>query len=90
MYNEFVKTRSVKSTELKEVILEFDKETKEVLVEIDKTLVKFLKPHQVEGIKFMYDCVVETLDQLKNSEGSGCILAHSVCLILYSYCLCNY
>lgn len=62
------------------MILEFDKETKEPLVEVDRTLVKFLKPHQLNGIEFMYNCVVETTDQLEGegSEGSGCILAHSM------------
>ena len=73
-----VKTRSLKSADVKELILEFDKETKEPIVEVDKTLVKFLKPHQKNGIEFMYNCVVETIDQLDTSEGSGCILAHSM------------
>ncbi|CAG2106633.1 unnamed protein product [Medioppia subpectinata] len=77
-YNDLMKDRTLKSTDVKELILEFDKDTKEVLVEVDHTLVKFLKPHQTDGIQFMYNCLIETVDQVEGSEGSGAILAHSM------------
>ncbi|KAL4229967.1 hypothetical protein ACF0H5_010356 [Mactra antiquata] len=57
-------------------VLEMDKEKKEPLIEVDRTLIRKLKPHQVEAVRFMYNCCVETLDQAKNEKGSGCILAH--------------
>ena len=34
-------------------------------------LAKFLRPHQREGVKFMYDCVLG----MKDFDGAGCILA---------------
>ncbi|XP_014671870.1 PREDICTED: transcriptional regulator ATRX-like [Priapulus caudatus] len=59
------------------LVLERDPKTKEPLVEVCSELVLQLKPHQVEGVQFMWDCLVETLDQLdKGEEGSGAILAH--------------
>lgn len=58
------------------LILEHDAESKEVLMEVRRTLLSSLKPHQRDGIKFLYDCCCENLDRLKNKEGSGAILAH--------------
>ena len=60
-----------------ECVLDFDEETKEVLVEVDKKLVKKLKPHQVGGIKFMWDCCFESLAQIKAKKiPGGAILGH--------------
>lgn len=39
-------------------------------------LVKKLKPHQREGVKFLWDNCFESLDAMETSNGSGCILAH--------------
>lgn len=61
---------------VEKLILDFDEETKEELVSVDKDLVKRLKPHQARGIKFMWDACFESLEQIKNSKGSGCIIAH--------------
>lgn len=58
------------------LVLDIDEETKEELVVVDKELVKRLKPHQAQGIKFMWDACFESLEQIKNSKGSGCIIAH--------------
>lgn len=58
------------------LILDFDTESKKELVTVDRGLVKFLKPHQKDGVKFMWDSCFESLEQLKNTEGTGCILAH--------------
>ena len=42
-----------------------------VPVVIDPIVARKLRPHQVEGVKFMYECVMG----LRKHEGNGCILA---------------
>ncbi|XP_078595278.1 helicase ARIP4-like isoform X2 [Branchiostoma floridae x Branchiostoma japonicum] len=37
-----------------------------------------VKPHQIGGIRFLYDNLVESLERYKSSGGFGCILAHSM------------
>lgn len=79
LYNETFGTGpSDVETKVKQLVLEVDLKTKEILVEVDESLVKSMKPHQVKGVKFMYDCVIESLEMLKKDpvKGSGCILAH--------------
>ncbi|KAH9961299.1 P-loop containing nucleoside triphosphate hydrolase protein [Russula dissimulans] len=46
-------------------------------VVIDPILARRLRPHQVEGVKFMYDCVMG----LRKHEGQGCILADEMLTI---------
>ncbi|XP_030632729.1 helicase ARIP4 [Chanos chanos] len=41
-------------------------------------LARAVKPHQIGGIRFLYDNLVESLERYKNSSGFGCILAHSM------------
>ncbi|CAB4057211.1 ATRX [Lepeophtheirus salmonis] len=69
---------SVKSSEIiEDLILDFDPETKEKRVELDKELVKQLKPHQADGIKFMWNSVFESKDDvLACKYPGGAILAH--------------
>jgi SNF2 family DNA or RNA helicase len=65
------------SVDIKEVVLEYKSDGKTPLVEIQDDLVKHLKPHQVDGVKFMYDCTIESVERWKEKEaGGGCILAH--------------
>ncbi|GFG39285.1 hypothetical protein Cfor_02210, partial [Coptotermes formosanus] len=58
------------------LVLDFDPETKEELVAVDPYIVSKLKPHQVKGVKFMWDVCFESLKQTEKTTGSGCILAH--------------
>lgn len=59
------------------LVLDFDLETKEELVKVDEGLVQHLKPHQVDGIKFMWDACFESVERIAGGhEGGGCILAH--------------
>lgn len=62
-------------TDPNEVILDFDTKKKDKVV-VHPEITKHLKPHQVEGIKFMYDCCYGSVDTLEKYPGSGCILAH--------------
>ncbi|KAJ8015899.1 hypothetical protein DPEC_G00001480 [Dallia pectoralis] len=41
-------------------------------------LARVIKPHQIGGIRFLYDNVVESVERYKSSSGFGCILAHSM------------
>ena len=38
---------------------------------VDSMLTKWLRPHQREGVHFMFECV----SSLRATEGAGCILA---------------
>ena len=41
-------------------------------------LARAAKAHQIGGIRFLYDNVIESLEQYAISPGFGCILAHSM------------
>jgi SNF2 family DNA or RNA helicase len=42
-------------------------------------LARNVKPHQIGGIRFLYDNIVESLERVKeSSSGFGCILAHAM------------
>eukprot|EP00092_Neocalanus_flemingeri_P004269 GFUD01004589.1.p1 GENE.GFUD01004589.1~~GFUD01004589.1.p1 ORF type:complete len:1194 (+),score=434.68 GFUD01004589.1:173-3754(+) len=60
-----------------QLVLDFDPETMDILVEVNKKLVKKLKPHQVKGVKFMWDACFESIAQIKSGKTpGGAILAH--------------
>ncbi|KAG1742218.1 P-loop containing nucleoside triphosphate hydrolase protein [Suillus lakei] len=42
-----------------------------VAVVLDPVIARHLRPHQIEGVKFLYECVMG----LRRHEGQGCILA---------------
>jgi len=58
------------------LVLDFNPKTMGVLVEVNQRLVKKLKPHQVKGVKFMWDACFESIDQIKSGAQGGAILAH--------------
>ncbi|CAF1633051.1 unnamed protein product [Adineta ricciae] len=60
------------------LILERDKTTNEPLIEVAPALVEQLKPHQCEGVQFLWNNVFESIEaiQKKKHQGNGCILAH--------------
>ncbi|XP_065656894.1 helicase ARIP4 isoform X2 [Hydra vulgaris] len=45
---------------------------------IPKHLENVLKPHQIGGIRFLYDNLIETTSDFKLTHGNGCILAHAM------------
>lgn len=60
------------------LILELDKATNEALIEVAPKLVEQMKPHQCDGVRFLWNNVFESIDAIekKKSSGNGCILAH--------------
>jgi RAD54-like protein 2 len=41
-------------------------------------LARVMKPHQIGGVRFLYDNVVESSERYRESQGFGCILGHSM------------
>ena len=39
---------------------------------------QYIKPHQIGGVRFLYDNLVESLERFNDSQGFGCILAHNM------------
>ncbi|XP_058788973.1 transcriptional regulator ATRX homolog isoform X2 [Phymastichus coffea] len=76
LFNEMYEIRLAGEEKVDKLVLDIDKETKEELVVVDNELAKRLKPHQARGIKFMWDACFESIEQIKKSDGSGCIVAH--------------
>lgn len=84
--------KAKKSAVVKTCILEKAKDSDEVVLEVDERIVKHLKPHQAEGIRFIFDSTFESVSKA-GAKGGGCILAHcmglgktlQVSLLLRSY-----
>ncbi|MCO5556933.1 hypothetical protein L7F22_010488 [Adiantum nelumboides] len=54
-----------------------DVDEEEVL--IPSGIAKFLKPHQIEGVQFMWENCIESIKKVKAGDpGNGCIVAHSM------------
>ncbi|KAM9408059.1 transcriptional regulator ATRX-like isoform 8-T9 [Salvelinus alpinus] len=79
------------------LVLDVDEETKEPMVQVHRNLVTKLKPHQVDGVQFMWDCCCESVKKTSKNSGSGCILAHcmglgktlQVVTLLHTLLLCE-
>ncbi|XP_045475499.1 uncharacterized protein LOC123681257 isoform X2 [Harmonia axyridis] len=41
-------------------------------------IARIIKPHQIGGVRFLYDNVIESTSRFDSSPGFGCILAHSM------------
>ncbi|XP_066155921.1 helicase ARIP4 [Euwallacea fornicatus] len=41
-------------------------------------IARIIKPHQIGGVRFLYDNIVESITRFDSSAGFGCILAHSM------------
>ncbi|KAF0036794.1 hypothetical protein F2P81_012106 [Scophthalmus maximus] len=41
-------------------------------------LARAVKPHQIGGVRFLYDNLVESVERFGSGSGFGCILAHSM------------
>ncbi|XP_018359083.1 PREDICTED: transcriptional regulator ATRX homolog [Trachymyrmex cornetzi] len=76
LYNKIYEMRLANEEKVDKLVLDFNTKTKQELVTIHEKLVKHLKPHQAQGIKFMWDACFESLERVKTTSGSGCILAH--------------
>lgn len=70
------------------LVLDFN-DKKEVLISVDQKLVKELKPHQRDGIKFMWNACFESCEEIGMSTGGGCILAHCMGLGKLTKINCN-
>ncbi|KAI4871343.1 hypothetical protein NFI96_026868 [Prochilodus magdalenae] len=62
--------------DLAPLVLEQDDATRKALVQVEAHFLRKLKPHQLQGVQFMWDSCCESIAKVKGSPGSGCILAH--------------
>ena len=80
LYNQMVTQKQVFQP-VNELVLDIDSDTKQPLVEVNESFLKRLKPHQVKGVRFMFESTIESVQQLTNpislKQSFGCILAHS-------------
>lgn len=68
----------IKDEDDNDIVLDINSANQEKIV-VHKQVAVHLKPHQIDGIKHMYDCCYGSVDKMINNPkwlGSGCILAH--------------
>ncbi|XP_056313623.1 transcriptional regulator ATRX-like isoform X2 [Danio aesculapii] len=58
------------------LVLEQDDATNKPVVQVHMHFLSKLKQHQRDGVRFMWDSCCESVQSVKSTPGSGCILAH--------------
>ncbi|KAK2911162.1 hypothetical protein Q8A67_003295 [Cirrhinus molitorella] len=79
------------------LVLEQDDVTHKPVLQVHMHFLSKLKPHQREGVRFMWNCCCESIHSVKTTPGSGCILAHcmglgktfQVIVFLHTVLLCK-
>eukprot|EP00794_Sanderia_malayensis_P006071 gene6071-6773_t len=61
-----------------DIIVNMNHSADEPDIILPSTIASVIKPHQVSGVRFLYDNLIESLKSYKTNEGFGCILAHSM------------
>lgn len=75
-YNSTAEGAIIMTRPSKEHAVKYNRKGLEVVdVVVHPELGQCLRPHQVEGLKFMYECVMG----MRKTDGMGCILADEVC-----------
>lgn len=60
------------------VLINVGKPESEPEIYLAPQIARIIKPHQIGGVRFLFDNVVESIERFNNSTGFGCILAHSM------------
>ncbi|XP_076857381.1 helicase ARIP4-like, partial [Brachyhypopomus gauderio] len=60
------------------VLVNLNHPTDESDLYLSPQLARAVKPHQIGGVRFLYDNLVESLRRFRSGSGFGCILAHSM------------
>lgn len=63
----------------------------EAKIYVAPQIARIIKPHQIGGVRFLFDNIIESIDLFDKSSGFGCILAHSMGLgkTLQLVCFCD-
>lgn len=69
-------SQTSESSQVEGLVLDLNQTTKQAVITVDPILTARLKKHQIEGVRFMWDICYESVERLKKSPGTGCILAH--------------
>lgn len=69
---------SIDETARPRFVLELDKTTNEPLIEVSPKLAEHLKEHQIDGVRFLWNNLFESIEAIdkKKPSSNGCILAH--------------
>ncbi|XP_066935875.1 helicase ARIP4-like [Clytia hemisphaerica] len=60
------------------VWINLNKKEFEEKVFLSKHISQILKPHQIGGLRFMFDNLIESVNEFRPNRGNGCILAHAM------------
>lgn len=73
------------------VVINIGHKENEQKVFIAPQIARVIKPHQIGGIRFLFDNIIESTELFNKSTGFGCILAHSMGLgkTLQIVCFCD-
>ena len=63
----------------------------EAKIYVAPQIARIIKPHQIGGVRFLFDNIIESADIFDKSSGFGCILAHSMGLgkTIQLVCFCD-
>lgn len=73
------------------VVINIGHKENEEKIFIAPQIARVIKPHQIGGIRFLFDNIIESTELFPKSTGFGCILAHSMGLgkTLQIVCFCD-
>lgn len=60
------------------VIINVSEKNPEEVVYTAESIEGVIKPHQIGGVRFLYDNIIESPSNYEKSQGFGCILAHAM------------